>query len=107
MADYFDLLISADAIALDQFGLPQSVEGRASIAQDLKIMIRESGLLVELIAERNAQKIKRNMIRIEQMVENDIRITPGTAVMTRTQIDEFYLTAKTIKYGDVEIEVTL
>lgn len=103
MADYFDLLITGDAIALDNFGLPQSVEGRASIAQDLKIMIRESGLLVELIAERNAQKIKRNMIRIEQMVENDMRIVPGTASMTRTQNTEFYLTAKTIKYGDIGV----
>jgi len=103
MADYFDLLIVSDAIALDSFGLPQSVEGRASIAQDLKIMIRESGLLIELIAERNAQRIKRNMIRIEQMVENDTRIIPGTAVMSRTQNAEFYLTAQTIKYGEIEV----
>lgn len=107
MSDYFDLLITSDAIALDQIGLPLSVDGRASIAQDLKIMIRESGLLVELIGERNAQKIKRNMIRIEQMVENDLRITPGTASMTRSKTDEFYLTAKTIKYGDVALEVAL
>lgn len=105
MADYFDLLIVGDSIALDEFGLPLSVEGRASIAQDLKHMIRESGLLVEMIGERDGLKIQRNMNRIEQAVENDVRIKPGTAQLTRTDIGEFYLTATTLKYGDIEVTV--
>jgi len=103
MADYFDLLIIGDSIALDDFGLPLSVDGRVSIAQDLKHMIRETGLLVEMIGERNGQKIKRNMMQIEQKVENDLRITPGTAQMTRIDNNTFSLTAKTIKYGDIEV----
>ena len=98
MADYVDILISGDSIALDNVGLPLTVEGRASIAQDIKHMVRETGLLVEMIGERNAQKIKRNMVRIEQAVENDARIRPGTARMTRLNI-----TAKTMKYGDLEV----
>lgn len=103
MADYLDILISGDSIALDNVGLPLTVEGRASIAQDIKHMVRETGLLVEMIGERNAQRIKRNMVRIEQAVENDARIRPGTARMTRLNNDTFFITAKTMKYGDLEV----
>lgn len=103
MADYLDILISGDSVALDNFGLPLTVEGRASIAQDIKHMVRETGLLVEMIGERNAQRIKRNMVRIEQAVENDARIRPGTARMTRLNNDTFFITAKTMKYGDLEV----
>ena len=103
MADYVDILISGDSIALDNVGLPLTVEGRASIAQDIKHMVRETGLLVEMIGERNAQRIKRNMVRIEQAVENDARIRPGTARMTRLNNDTFFITARTMKYGDLEV----
>ena len=103
MADYVDILISGDSIALDNVGLPLTVEGRASIAQDIKHMVRETGFLVEMIGERNVQRIKRNMVRIEQAVENDARIRPGTARMTRLNNDTFFITAKTMKYGDLEV----
>jgi hypothetical protein len=105
MTDYFDLLIEADSIVLDSFGLPVGIDGRASIAQDIKHMVRESGLLVEIVGERSSEKIKRNMVRIEQLIENDLRIRPGTASVTRTDVGEFYLTAKTMKYGDVEVSL--
>lgn len=105
MADYFDLLIAADSIVLDEFGLPLSVEGRVSIAQDIKHMIRESGLLVEMVGERSTEKVKRNMVRIEQLIENDLRIRPGTATVTRASNEVFWLTAKTMKYGDIEVSL--
>lgn len=101
--DYFDLLIASDGIVLDAFGLPLTIDGRASIAQDIKHMIRESGLLVQMIAERSGEKVKRNMVRIEELVENDLRIRPGTARVVRTDVNEFYITAKTMKYGDIEV----
>jgi hypothetical protein len=102
MADYIDLLIENDSIVLDAFGLPVLIDGRASIAQDIKHMIRETGLLVEMIGERHPERVRRNMVRIEQHVENDERIKPGTALMTRTDTNTFFITAKTIEYGDVE-----
>lgn len=103
MADYLDLLISGDAVALDGFGLPLLIDGRASIAQDIKHMIRETGLLIEMVAERNPEKVKRNMVRIERHVEDDTRIRPGTARVTRVDNNTFYLTAQTTKYGELEI----
>lgn len=102
MGDYFDILISGDSIAIDSFGLPMFVEGRASIAQDIKHMIREHGYLVDMIAERNGQRIQRFMTMIEELVENDVRIRPGTASLTRQDNETFLLTAKTMKYGDLE-----
>lgn len=105
MADYFDLYIAADSIVLDEFGLPLSVDSRASIAQDIKHMVRESGLLVEMVAERSSEKVKRNMVRIEQRVESDERIRPGTARVTRASNDVFWLTAKTMQYGDIEVSL--
>lgn len=103
MADYVDLLIEDDGIALDALGIPVLIDGRASIAQDIKHMIRESGLLVELIGERNREKVKRNMVRIEKRVEDDLRIRPGTAKVTRTETGTFYVTARTMKYGEIEV----
>lgn len=105
MADYVDLSIHSDAIQLDSFGLPLLIDGRASIAQDIKHMVRETGLLVEMVGERNAERVKRNMVRIERHVEDDARIRPGTARVTRVNTDTFYLTAQTIKYGDLEVHL--
>ncbi len=99
--DYFDILISGDSIALDSFGLPLFVTGRESIAQDIKNMIRESGYLIDMIAERNAQRVQYFMTLIEELVENDERIRPGTASLVRETNDTFLLTATTMKYGDV------
>ncbi|WP_331352571.1 DUF2590 family protein [Cellvibrio sp. UBA7671] len=103
MADHFDLLIAGDSIVLDEFGLPVGIDGRASIAQDIKHMIRETGLLVEMIGQRSSEKIKRGMVRIEQHVENDERIRPGTARMVQLDNETFLITAKTMQYGDIEV----
>lgn len=103
--DYFDLLIASDGIVLDAFGLPLSISGRASIAQDIKHMVRESGLLVEMIGQRASEKVNRNMVRIEQLIENDLRLVPGTARVTRTDDGEFFITARTMQYGDIELSL--
>ncbi|MBL4761397.1 MAG: DUF2590 family protein [Gammaproteobacteria bacterium] len=100
--NYVDLLVVDDDLILDGIGVPGEVGGRASIAQDIKHMIRETGLLVELIGERSTTKVAVNMNRIEIKIENDLRIKPGTARVIRTDIGTFFMTAKTIKYGDLE-----
>lgn len=99
---YVDLLITGDGIDLDDFGFPRLISGRASIAQDIKHMIRETGLLVEMIGERRREKVQRKMVQIERHVEDDVRIKPGTAKVTRVDNDTFFITAKTLEYGDVE-----
>ena len=45
-AKYIDLLISNDDLTPDAGGIPEKIADRASIAQDLVHMIRESGRCV-------------------------------------------------------------
>ena len=50
MSDYIDLLIANNDLVLDASQQPLLVEDRASIAQDIAHMIRDSGLLGTLLA---------------------------------------------------------
>ena len=95
---FVDLLITDRDITLDVAGMPGYVEDRASIAQDIKHMIIESGILVELIAERSPMKWASNMTRLERMVENDIRIIPGSIILERDtkNIGKIFMTANTV-----------
>jgi hypothetical protein len=102
MEKYTDVLVTDDGIALDAVGNPILISGRASIAQDIKHMIRETGLLVEMIGERNPERVKLKMVRLENKIEDDLRIKPGTAKITRSTNETFFIVAKTIEYGDVE-----
>lgn len=98
---YVDLLIEGDSIVLDSVGNPILISDRASIAQDIKHMIRESGLLVEIIGQRSTERVKLNLVRLESLIEDDTRIKPGTAEITRTDNETFWVQAKTIEYGDL------
>lgn len=99
---YVDLLVADDGIVLDAAGNPVLIHGRESIAQDIQHMIRESGLLIEMVGERNPERVQMKMIQLEGRIEDDVRIKPGTAVITRTDTDTFWIQATTIEYGDVE-----
>lgn len=109
MPKYIDLLITDNDITLATPGvaIESHISDRASIAQDIMHMIRESGLLVSLVGQRNREAVQMNMTRIEQMMEDDLRIVPGSAKVTRTDTETFWITAKTVDYGDIDIEVTL
>ena len=102
---YRDLLILDDDAALDAFGEPQLVGGRACIAQDIQHMIRESGLLVDLVGERNVMSRKTNIVKLTLMVDQDYRIRPGTTRIeehwTSRERVEFWLTAETLRYGQI------
>ena len=102
---YRDLLITDDDIALDAGGYPVWVTERACIAQDIQHMIRESGLLVDLIGERDVRKRKTNIVRLTLMVDQDRRIRPGTARIGETWTSrnrvEYWLTAETLTFGAI------
>lgn len=104
-AKYQDLLIVGNDIALDGIGAPLGISDRASIAQDVKHMIRESGLLVELIGERTPEKIQQNLLRLENLVETDVRIVPGTARLTRQNDETILVRASTVEYSDLEFNL--
>lgn len=105
MEKYNDLLIVDNDIFIQSDSVPveRHIDGRASIAQDITHLIRESGLLVQIVAERNEDAIKLNLTRIEQKIEADIRIIPGTARAVRVEHGVIYITAKTVEYNQFEV----
>ena len=99
---YIDLLISNDDMTPDAGGIPEKIADRASIAQDLVHMIRESGLLTEMLANRDAGARRLNMIKVTLAVDDDERIVPGTEI-TETSLGTYLLTAETVDYGPLSM----
>ena len=103
MSEYIDLLIIDNDLARDPSRQPLLIDDRASIAQDIAHMIRESGLLVTLVAERSKLRQRDCIQQLELLVEADQRLVPGTALINQVQIGQYLVTAKTLKFGDIEV----
>lgn len=102
---YVDLCITDDDMTLDHGGQPLMVDGRASIAQDIKHMIRETGILVELVGNRDAGTKESAVVRLTIEVEDDDRIVPGSVQITEPRSGQFYLLAQTVEFGDLAMQL--
>jgi len=107
MPDYIDLLITDNDLTLDIAGEPVLTDDRDSIAQDIKHLIRESGLLVEIIGQRNKQSVLLNLQKLQLLIEDDIRLVPGTIVITEQATELFFITADTVKFGSIDFTIGL
>lgn len=107
MAEYIDLLIQGNDLVLDPSRQPRLIDDRASIAQDIAHMIRESGLLVTLVAERSRRRQADSILQLELLVEDDERLVPGTAQILAfpDSPGKYLVTAKTLKFGDIEVHL--
>ena len=105
MPDYVDLLITNDDLTVDPVREPLLTGDRDSITQDIIHSIRESGLLVEIVGERDRTKRRTNLIRISLLVDEDIRIIPGTTYFEEGSPGEFWLTAQTVKFGNINTRI--
>lgn len=103
MSLYIDLLITNNDLTLDPSNQPLLVEDRASIAQDIAHMIRESGLLVTLVAERDRFRQADCIQQLELLVETDERLVPGTVRIITQSPGQYLVTAKTVAFGAVEV----
>lgn len=103
MSEYIDLLIHDNDLVLDLSRQPLLIDDRASIAQDIAHMIRDSGLLVTLVAERDRLKQRDCIQQLELLVENDERLVPGTALITPLEPGQYLVTATTLKFGTIEV----
>jgi hypothetical protein len=103
MSEYIDLLIVGNDLVLDPSRQPLLIDDRASIAQDIAHMIRDSGLLVTLVAERDRLKQRDCIQQLELLVEGDERLVPGTAQITQLQPGQYLVTATTLKFGNIEV----
>jgi hypothetical protein len=105
MSEYVDLLIVDNDLALDPSHQPLLIDDRACIAQDIAHMIRDSGLLVTLVAERDRLRQRDCIQQLELLVENDRRLVPGTARITQQEPGVYLVTAKTLKFGSIEVSL--
>jgi len=103
MSDYIDLLISGNDLALDPSRQPLLINDRSSIAQDIAHMIRESGLLVTLVAERDRLRQRDCIQQMELLVEADVRLVPGTAKILAKDSGQYLITATTVEFGAIEV----
>ena len=107
MAKYVDLLFTDDDLSLDSAGEPQLIFDRDCITQDVKHLVRDSGLLVEVIGQRDSVAVKANTQKLILMIEEDQRLVPGTVDITRTDNETFFITATTYDFGDLSIEAII
>ena len=108
MRDYIDLLIAHNDLVLDPSFQPRLVEDRASIAQDIAHLIRDSGLLVTLVAERDRLKQRDCIQQMELRVEADVRLVPGTVRILQpdsAQSGRYLVTATTVKFGHLKVSL--
>lgn len=105
MSEYVDLWIANNDLILDPSCQPLEIEDRSSIAQDITHMIRESGLLVTLVAERDRLRQRDCIQQLELMVEADERLVPGTARILNQGNGQYLITATTLKFGIIEVYV--
>jgi len=103
--DYVDLYFDDDDLVLDVAGEPKLIYDLDCITQDIKHLIRDSGLMVEVIGQRDDIKVDANVQKLILMIEEDKRLIPGTVEIERTDVETFFVTADTYKYGATEIEV--
>lgn len=96
---YIDWRIANNDLAIDPSGEPLLLANKDSVVQDLRHLIRESGLLFQAIAERDPVKIGGLIQRLILLIEDDIRLVPGTIRIERPATDVFFVLGDTTDYG--------
>lgn len=103
---YSDLYIDKGALALDALPQPELVSTRASIAQDVKHLLLESGLVTKLLAQRSAALKNDVYTAMELLIETDVRLVPGSIEIETTNDKQILITASTYEFGTITTEVT-
>ena len=101
MAKYVDFLIEEDGIAADEAGMPIYIYDRDVVQQDIVHALRESRLLEQLIAERSPRLQKLIFKQLRMIVENDLRVVPGSSEIT-AQNGTMHISAQT-EFGPVNL----
>ncbi len=112
MSTYSDIQIKDDDVNIDDNTQATIIYDLDVIAQDLIHAIRESGYLVECVAERSQERRQLLLQKIILLVEDDERIIPGTVTITASE-DNFTdnkgvwnLTATTYEFGTTSLELS-
>lgn len=102
---YQDILIENGDVVLDAGRNPILIQDRAVIAQDIKHAIIESNLAVDLIAERSPSKKADIRTKLELLVEEDVRLVPGTVRLDEPTEGTIYVFADTMDFGELKLKI--
>ena len=107
-ARYIDLHINNGDVVLDAGNNPTFLTDRDVIAQDLVHAIIEAGLANLLISDRGTGVNADTQTRIKLLVEDDIRIMPGTVTVQENDQakGQWWVSAQTIEFGVVSTQLT-
>jgi len=103
MENVVDLLIAGGDLAFSPDGEPLQVSGTNAIAQDVKRRVLESGIAPRLVADD--EPAAGGIGRLAEVVEEDLRIRPGTARITGPDASgRVLITARTMDGGEIQVE---
>jgi len=106
LAKYIDLHISNGDVVLDAGLNPSYLTDRAAIAQDIVHAILDAGLAHLLISDRGTGVTADTQIKIKLLVEDDVRIMPGTVRIEETASGQWWVFADTIDFGLIQSSIT-
>jgi hypothetical protein len=107
MSHYTDLLITPEGnFTLDSGDEPVICRDLDSVGQDVRHAVIESGLATQLVAERSPTLRDDIMTQIELLVEEDVRLIPGTIVVVQESPIRITITARAYEFDD-DISTTL
>jgi hypothetical protein len=108
MAKYTDLHIKNGDVMLDAGKNPTYLTDRDVIAQDIVHAIIEAGLANLLISDRGTGITADTKTRIKLLVEDDVRIMPGTVAVQENEHKkgQWWVKAQTINFGDFSSEIS-
>ena len=103
---YRDLHIEHGDVVLDVGLNPSYLTDRAAIAQDIVHAILDTGLAHLLISDRGTGVTADTQIKLKLLVEDDVRIMPGTVRIEETASGQWWVFAETIDFGLIQSSIT-
>ena len=103
MSIYRDLQILNGDVVLDAGKNPTYLTDRDVIAQDIVHAILDTGLANLLVSDRGTSVTNDTQTKIKLLVEDDVRIMPGTVRVQQSEINkgQWWVYAQTIQFGEI------
>tara|TARA_R110002124_G_scaffold80776_10_gene213569 strand:+ start:3095 stop:3430 length:336 start_codon:yes stop_codon:yes gene_type:complete len=103
MSIYRDLHILNGDVVLDAGSNPTYLTDRDVIAQDIVHAILDTGLANLLVSDRGTGVTQDTQTKIKLLVEDDVRIMPGTVKVQQSEINkgQWWVYAQTIQFGEI------
>jgi hypothetical protein len=105
MSLYRDLHISNGDVVLDAGLNPAYLTDRDAIAQDIVHAILDTGLAHLLVSDRGTGVTADTQIKIKLLVEDDVRIMPGTVRIQEVSSGQWWVFADTIDFGPISSSI--